>query len=256
MTKRANTKFLRSHEIDTSDNIVHLKNKKRKSNTGVSNLQLREIHPLTKNQGKVFDVYNNTDNHIILSGYPGVGKSFLALYLAFNDILYGNKNYERIIIIKSLVKSRECGHLPGDISDKQDPFFSCYYDICGDLFGRGDAAEILLKKEILSFENTSFLRGLTFNNCIVFVDEFQNSNFQELDTISCRLGTNSRFIFSGDLKQTDLLYSRNDVSGYVPFMKILENMDEVDVVHFEADDIVRSSFVKNYIIQKVNIGLI
>ena len=255
IAKKANTKFLRTHEIDEAENVSFIRKQKRKPTTGISNLQLKEIHPLTDTQGKVFDLYNNTDQQLVLSGYPGSGKSFMALYLALNDVLYGENGYERIIVLKSLVSSRGIGFLPGSVEEKQDPYFSAYHDICNELFGRGDAAEILLKKDVIQFENTSFLRGVTFNNCVVVVDEFQNANFQELDTVAGRKGKNCRMIFCGDKYQTDLLYSKNDVSGYDNFFKILNNMDEVNIVGFGIDDIVRSGFVKNYIIQKIKLGL-
>lgn len=247
--KKANSKFLKSHEIDEADNVSFIKKGKKKPNAGLSNLQLKEIHPLTENQGHVFEKFKN--NNLVLSGYPGVGKSFLALYLALNEIIYGDGGYYKIIIIKSLVKSRECGHLPGSISEKQEPFFGAYYEIFSELFGRGDATEILLKKDIIQFENTSFLRGITFNNSIIIVDEFQNANFQELDTIAGRVGNNTKIIFCGDLNQTDLIYSKNDVSGYSKFVNILKNMSEIDMIEFNSDDIVRSGFVKSYIIEKM-----
>ncbi len=255
MSKKANTRFLKGNEIDTADNVSFIRKQKRKTTTGISNLQLKEIHPLTETQGKVFDLYHNTDQQLVLTGYPGTGKSFIALYLALNDVLYGENGYEKIIVLKSLVQGRQMGHLPGSVEEKQDPYFSAYHEICNELFGRGDAAEILLKKDILQFENTSFLRGVTFNNAIVIVDEVQNANFQEADTIASRKGNNCRMLFCGDKYQTDLLYSKNDVSGYDNFFRILSNMKEVDIVSFGIDEIVRSGFVKSYIIEKVKLGL-
>lgn len=253
IAKKANTKFLRGHEIDEADNVSFIRKAKRKPNTGISTLQLKEIHPLTETQGKVFDLYNNTEQQLVLTGFPGVGKSYLALYLALNDLLYGDRGYEKIIIVRSLVKGREIGHLPGSVSEKQDPFFAPYYDICNDLFNRGDATEILIKKDLIQFENTSFLRGLTFNNCIVIIDEMQNENFQGLETILCRNGRNCRMLFCGDKAQTDLLYSKHDVSGHDKFLSILENMEEVDIVRFCVDDIVRSKLIKSYIIEKMKV---
>lgn len=249
--KKANTKFLKSYEIDSMDNISMIRKSKKKPNTGISNLNLKEIHPLTENQEKVFDVYQNTNKQLVLDGYPGVGKSYLAVYLALNDLLYGDNGYERLIIIRSLIKGREIGHLPGNISEKQDPFFMPYHDICNDLFNRGDASEILIKKDLLQFENTSFLRGVTFNNCVVIIDEAQNENFHGLDTIFCRQGKNCRMIFCGDAMQTDLLYSKNDVSGHTKFLNILKNLDDVEIVNFYVDDIVRSPLIKSYIIEKM-----
>ncbi len=255
MAKKANTKFLRGHEIDDADRVSFIRKSKRKPNTGISNLQLKEIHPLTENQGKVFNAYKHTDKHLVLTGCPGSGKSFLSIYLALSDLIYGDTNYNKIVIIRGMSSSKNVGFLPGTILEKQEPFFAAYYEILYELFGRGDAAEILLKRDIIQFENTGFLRGVTFNNAIVIVDEFQSANFHELDTVITRIADSSRIIFCGDYSQNDLIYNRNDVSGYNEFMKILSNMNEFDITNFTVDDIVRGGMIKSYIIEKMKLGL-
>jgi len=255
MSKKLNSKYLKSNEIESMENVSFIRKQKRKPNTALSNLQLKEIHPLTENQGKVFNAYKHTDKHLILTGCAGSGKSFISLALALQDLFYGDNGYEKIIIIRSLSPGKLVGFLPGGIGEKQEPYFAPYYEMLYELFSRGDAAEILLKRDIIQFENTAFLRGITFNNAIVIVDEFQSANFHELDTIASRLGNNSRILFCGDHAQSDLIYNRNDVSGYPEFMKILSNMNEVDITNFQVEDIVRSGFVKNYIIEKMKLGL-
>jgi len=161
----------------------------------------------------------------------------------------------KIIIIRGMSSSKAVGFLPGTILEKQEPFFAAYYEILYELFGRGDAAEILLKRDIIQFENTAFLRGVTFNNAIIIVDEFQSANFHELDTVITRVADSSRIIFCGDYSQNDLIYNRNDVSGYNEFMKILSNMNEFDVTNFTVDDIVRGGMIRSYIIEKIKLGL-
>lgn len=247
--KKANTKFLRGVEIDNVDNVSMIRKSKRKAQNGYSQFDLKDVHPLTENQGKVFKAYQEGKN-IICSGFPGCGKTFLALYLALNDMMYGDNDIDKIIIIRSLVKTREIGHLPGTVEEKSGPFEAPYSAICNELFGRGDAYSILKKKDMISFENTSFLRGISFNNAIIIVDEMENCNFHELDTIAGRIGKNCRLILAGDINQTDLISSNRDVSGFDKFFKIAAIMEKFSIIEFEVGDIVRSGFVYDYIIAK------
>lgn len=249
--KKASSKFLRGSELDymENSNITSIrKNTKRKPQNNIGQLNLKEIHPMTHNQDRVFSAYKEGKN-VICSGFAGCGKTFLAMYLALNEIFYEDNGYEKIIIIRSLVKSREIGHLPGSVDEKGAPFEAPYQAICNELFGRGDAYEILKKKDVIQFENTSFLRGITFNNCIIIVEEVENFSFHECDTVISRYGHNCRMIFTGDMAQTDLLYTK-EKSGFDTFMRIASIMDSFDIVEFEIDDVVRSGVVKEYLIAK------
>ena len=104
------------------------------------------------------------------------------------------------------------------------------------------------------FLSTSFLRGLTFDNSIIIVDECQNLNFHELDTITTRVGQDSKIIFCGDFSQTDLV-KQNEKNGLHDFLRILMEMQEFNCVEFNIGDIVRSGFVRNYLIQKTKLGM-
>ena len=104
------------------------------------------------------------------------------------------------------------------------------------------------------FLSTSFLRGLTFDNSIIIVDECQNLNFHELDTIITRVGQNSRILFCGDFDQSDLQRT-NEKNGLHNFLRILEQMEEFNCTEFNIGDIVRSGFVRNYLIQKTKLGM-
>lgn len=225
------------------------KGKRRQS---IQHFQPRSIRPLTDNQKKTFDLYEK--NNLVLHGVAGTGKSFVALYLAFHDLLAKNSQYDKIIIIRSVVPSRDIGFLPGSVQEKASAYEEPYRIIASDIFGRGDAYGILKQRGQLEFLTTSFLRGSTLSNCLVIVDEFQNCNFQELDTIVTRMGDNSKLIFCGDYRQSDLdKYKERE--GMKTFLSILQQMQEFEFVEFGINDIVRSGLCASYILAKTNSGL-
>jgi phosphate starvation-inducible PhoH-like protein len=224
----------------------------KKKNTQQHLFELRSIKPLTANQQITFDAYNEGFN-LMLHGYAGTGKSYISLYLALRQLLTTTSVYDRIILIRSVVPSRDMGFLPGSIKEKTRVFEEPYKEICDDLFGRGDGYEILKMKNLVEFTTTSFLRGTTFNNSIVIVDECANLTFQEIDTVMTRIGNNSRVIFCGDYRQTDL-NKGHEKEGITQFMQITRRINTFKHVEFEKQDIVRSNLVKDYIIQKTEMG--
>ena len=217
----------------------------RKSKTlAGAGLTLEEIEPLTKNQVRVFESQQN----LVLHGVAGTGKTFISCYLAFDDMV---KNlYDRLIIIRSAVSTRDIGFLPGTEKEKASVYEEPYKDICIELFGRGDAYEVLKNKNLVHFMTTSYVRGVTLRNAVVIIDECQNMSFHELDSIITRVGENCRIIFCGDFRQSDL-----PKNGLKDFIRIVKVMDEFDFIDFEIKDIVRSDFVKNYITAKTTLGL-
>jgi phosphate starvation-inducible protein PhoH and related proteins len=210
--------------------------------------KLQHISPKTKNQEKAFREFSKGQN-LLVHGYPGTGKSFLSLYLALNEI-ESFKTYSKIILVRSVVPSRDIGYLPGSIKEKSRIYESPYVSICNELYGRGDAYDILTNKGIIEFHTSSFMRGMTFNDAIIIVDEAQNATEQELLTICTRIGDNSRLIVSGDLVQNDLHYKKTDITGLPDIMNILKRIDSVSHIEFDAEDIVRSGFVKQFILAK------
>ena len=167
-----------------------------------------------------------------------------------------NISYRKVFIVRSVVPTRDMGFLPGSQKDKMKVYEAPYYDIASKLFQRGDAYEILKQKNNVEFISTSFLRGSTFDDCIILVDEVQNMSDQELHTVMTRVGENCKIIFCGDVKQDDLTSERKkEMSGLRTFMKVIERMDEFDFIEFEVSDIVRSELVKAYIIERDNQGL-
>ena len=253
LNKRVNTKFLKSREIDDMENISFIKKQKRKPTTaGISNLQLKEINPLTETQEKVFEAFAD-DKNIVCAGSAGTGKTFLLFYLCLQEMIYGQE-YDKIIVFRSSVPTRNIGFLPGDEKEKMAAYEQPYKGICGDLFGRSDAYEILKKKDLIEFQSTSFVRGNTFDNCLIIVEECQDMNLHEISTIVTRCGKNTKIFFSGDFKQCDL-DGRREISGFNDFLKISSMMDSFDIVEFGLEDIVRSGLVKEFLIAKERLGL-
>ena len=211
-----------------------------------NHFNLKKIHPLTPTQDIVFQEFRQEKN-LLLHGVAGTGKTFISLYLALNDILTNKSNYDKVIILRSVVPSRDIGFLPGSIKEKTEIYEEPYKIICDDLFQRGDGYDILRMRRMIEFSTTSFLRGMTFRNAIIIVDEMQNMSYQELSTVITRIGDNCRIILCGDYKQSDLL-RENEKNGIVHFMNILKMMKEFSFIEFNFSDIVRSELVKNFII--------
>jgi len=209
---------------------------------------LKVIEPLTKSQEKVFKAYEK-NNHLCLSGCAGTGKTFLAMYLAFQDIMSGKSKAEKIIIVRSIVPTRDIGFLPGDRAEKESTYLYPYIAICAELFGDPMAWNKLVAKKQVEFLTTSFVRGITLRDSIVIIDEMQNLTFHELDSIITRLGENCRLIMCGDYYQTDL-ERKNDKSGILEFMEIIEQMKYFYCIEFGWQDIVRSGLVRDYIMTK------
>ena len=213
---------------------------------------LLTFQPITENQQKTYDAYKD-DKHLLLHGIAGTGKTFLSLYVALEEVLDPSTVYEDVFIVRSVVSTRDIGFLPGDEQEKVSIYEAPYRSICRELFGIKDSYDALKQQNNVKFMSTSFIRGITINNAVVIVDECQNLNFHELDSIITRIGKNSKIIFCGDYTQTDLTRD-NDKRGIVNFMKILKSIKEFETIEFGIDDIVRSDFLKSYIIAKYKFG--
>jgi len=228
--------------------------KRRKSNDKQGNLFLKSILPLTDSQKDAFESYYEKAN-LLLHGCPGTGKTFIGLYLALESILVKNE-YKKLIIIRSAVPSRQIGFMPGNEKEKIKHYEVPYENIVGTLLNRDDGYSVLKSKNFIEFTTTSFLRGTTFDNSVILVDEIQNMSSIELHTIITRVGENSRIIFCGDIKQDDLTSERyHEESGIEPFLDIIEEMKEFEFVEFDIPDIVRSTLLKSYIIARNKLGL-
>lgn len=211
------------------------------------NFNLKHVDPLTVNQERTFDEWED-DQNLLLVGTAGTGKSFLSTYLAMRSIL-NDKDHQKLAIIRSVVPTRDMGFLPGSNKEKSKVYEAPYYAIFSELFGRGDAYDYLKNKGVVEFMTTSFVRGITINDCVILVDEFQNMTPSELHSVFTRIGKNCRVIFAGDIKQNDL-NPRKEESGFKDFFKVIDKMRDFSVIEFTREDIVRSSIVKQYIIAR------
>ena len=219
---------------------------------------LVDIEPLTENQKRLFKSYEE-GKHLVAYGVAGTGKTFITLYNALNDVLSTDTPYDKIYLVRSLVSTREIGFLPGDHEDKSYLFQVPYKNMVKYMFQMPSDADFemlygnLKAQETIKFWSTSFIRGTTLDNAIVIVDEFQNLNFHELDSIITRVGENTKIMFCVDATQTDLVKT-NERNGIVDFMRILRAMPSFDVIEFDIEDIVRSGLVREYIVAKIETG--
>jgi phosphate starvation-inducible protein PhoH len=214
--------------------------------------ELQDAEPLNGKQHEFFANYAGGKSQV-LAGSAGTGKTFMTLFKAFEEILKAKVNYRRIVIIRSAVATRDIGHLPGTLEEKQAIYEIPYVGICNELFGRGDAYALMKKNGIIDFMLTSYVRGITLDETIVIVDEFQNLTAHEADSIVTRLGKGSKIIFCGDTCQTD--FTRNNEKDIDKFIAVVNRMPQwFDINEFESGDIVRSGIVKEYIKTKERMG--
>tara|TARA_B100000073_G_scaffold344747_1_gene352219 strand:- start:234 stop:944 length:711 start_codon:yes stop_codon:yes gene_type:complete len=230
-----------------------------KKSKEINHNSLTTIKGITDSQKVVFDTWKKGKNQFLF-GSAGTGKTFISLYLALNDIFDLKKPYDKVVLVRSLIPTREIGFLPGDEEDKAALYQVPYQNMVQFMFEMPNEQSFnnlydrLKGQGSLYFLSTSFLRGLTFDNAIIIVDECQNMNFHELDTIITRVGQDSKIVFCGDFDQTDLV-KQNERNGLHDFMRILEEMDEFNVTEFTLGDIVRSGFVRSYLINKTKLGI-
>ena len=231
---------------------------KTKRRTPINSSKMVPIEPLTENQGKLFQAWDE-GKHLFVYGAAGTGKTFCALYKALYDCLKEVPSYENVYIVRSLVATREIGFLPGDHEDKSSLYQIPYKNMVKYMFEMGTDGEFetlytsLKAQETIKFWSTSFLRGVTLDNAVIIIDEMQNLNFHELDSIITRVGENTRIVFCGDAMQSDLVRDK-EKNGIHDFMRIIEVMEEdFTMIEMGVDDICRSGLVRNYLIAKHSI---
>ena len=230
-----------------------------KKNKEINHNSITTIKPITDNQKVVFESWKKGMNQFLF-GSAGTGKTFVSLYLALQSVFDLKTKFDKVVLVRSLIPTREIGFLPGDEEDKAALYQVPYQNMVQFMFEMPNEQQFntlydrLKGQGSLYFLSTSFLRGLTFDNSIIIVDECQNLNFHELDTIITRVGQDSKILFCGDFDQTDLL-KQNEKNGLHDFLRILEEMEEFNVTEFTLGDIVRSGFVRSYLINKTKLGI-
>lgn len=209
---------------------------------------LKTFEALTPNQDKFFEMYRGGGYFIGLFGSPGVGKTFLALYRALEEVLSKDNPFKQIVVVRSMVQLREIGHLPGSLEEKQEIYELPYKEVCQTLFGRADAWDRLKEQGYARFISTTAIRGISIDDSIIIVDECQNMNWSEVNTVMSRVGHRSKIIWCGDYKQSDLIKSAKDQTAFHDFRRVATAMSAFQEVYFTPDDIVRSSLVKQWIV--------
>lgn len=215
---------------------------------------LKTFQPLTDNQKKFFEAYKRGDYFVALLGSPGVGKTFLAVYKALEEVLDKSNPFKQVVVVRSAVQVRDQGYVPGDLNEKMEMYEVPYKEICQTLFDRNDAWDRLKEQHYARFISTSAIRGISIDEAIIIVDECQSMSWHELSSIITRVGHRSKIIFVGDLKQNDLIKNKNDVSGLANFLEVARHMNEFTQIIFTPEDIVRSSLVKSWIISCEKLG--
>jgi predicted ribonuclease YlaK len=249
----------KSAGIGTSPVPFGMSNKQMKRKKPINLDYMRVIDPLTDNQERLFDAYDDGKN-VVAYGAAGTGKTFITLYNALQDVLNEKSPYEKIYIVRSLVATREIGFLPGDHEDKSSLYQIPYKNMVKYMFEMPTDNDFemlygnLKNQGTISFWSTSFIRGTTLDNAVIIVDEFQNLNFHELDSIITRVGENTKIMFCGDATQSDLVKT-NEKNGIIDFMRILHQMPSMELIEFGLEDIVRSGLCKEYLVAKAELGM-
>ena len=259
MPRKKSSNSVKSGIGSTSPVPFGMSNRVMKRKKPINTDMMREIEPLTDNQKSLFSSYESGKN-LVAYGAAGTGKTFITLYNALCDVLDPSSPYDKIYIVRSLVATREIGFLPGDHEDKSYLYQIPYKNMVKYMFEMPSEADFemlygnLKAQETIGFWSTSFIRGTTLDRAIIIVDEFQNLNFHELDSIITRIGTDSKIMFCGDATQTDLI-KQNERNGIHDFMNILRIMPSVDIIEFGVEDIVRSGLCKEYLLSKLELNL-
>ena len=237
---------------------VNINGKKNRTNNGnkgngmVRFDDLTEIEPFTTNQELAFQAWDDGYN-LVLAGCAGTGKTFLAMYFALEDVLDPDTFYDEVVIVRSMVPTRDMGFLPGTKQEKEEAYTAPYLAICEQLFEDKNSYNKATIQNKIRFESTSFIRGTTWDNCIIVVDEMQNLNFHELDSVITRVGENTKIIFCGDYRQSDFKFD-DEKQGIHKFLAIAEQLRKFKVITFDWEDIVRSDFVRDYLMTKEMLG--
>jgi phosphate starvation-inducible protein PhoH len=220
--------------------------KKQTDQPPIPQATLASIKPITINQSKVFKLWS-TGQHLLIHGYAGTGKSFLALYLGLRDV--EGKVFKRMVIVRSAVPSRNQGFLPGNDKEKAAIYELPYAAIVDHLYGKAGSYNRLKENKTIDFTTTSYLRGLTIDDSVIVLDEVQNMTDAEVNTVMTRVGQGSRVIILGDFRQTDL-NTKVERSCIQKLMDTVSRINSFSSIEMSPNDIVRSGLVKEWILAR------
>ena len=238
---------------------VGLTTRQAKRKKPLSSEYLVDIDPLTDNQKLLFKYYDEGKN-IFAHGVPGSGKTFCLLYKALKEVLDERTPYDTVYIVRSIVSTRDVGFLPGMLEEKIGIYEIPYKNMVKDIFRMPSDVDFdmlygnLKSQKIIDFMSTSFLRGITLDNCIIIVDEAQNLSAHESFSIISRCGEDTKIMFAGDIEQSDLV-KMSEKTGIIDFVRVINAMPSFEKIEFDVDDIVRSGLVREFVIAKKSLGL-
>lgn len=238
---------------------VGLTTRQAKRKKPLSSEYLVDIDPLTDNQKLLFDHYDKGKN-IFAHGVPGSGKTFCLLYKALKEVLDERTPYDTVYIVRSIVSTRDVGFLPGMLEEKIGIYEIPYKNMVKDIFRMPSDVDFdmlygnLKAQNTISFWCTSFIRGITLDNCIIIVDEAQNLSAHESFSIISRCGEDTKIMFAGDIEQSDLV-KMSEKTGIIDFVRVINAMPSFEKIEFDVDDIVRSGLVREFVIAKKSLGL-
>lgn len=202
---------------------------------------MKEIAPRTETQEEYLDTIE--DNIVTFGlGPAGTGKTYLAMYEALCH-LWNKKDtgINKIVLTRPVVEAGEkLGFLPGVLEEKMDPYMRPLYDSMNDIVGI-EAARDKIAKGVIEIAPVAYMRGRTFHNCFVILDEAQNCTYDQIKMVLTRLGDNVKLVISGDSSQSDL----NGKSGLAKIVERLRETEDVGVTVFKAQDVARSKIVKD-----------
>ena len=202
----------------------------------------KSIVPRGNNQRSYIKSINQNDINFGI-GPAGTGKTYLAVASAVDALL--KERVDRIILMRPAVEAGEkLGFLPGDLSQKVDPYLRPLYDALYEMLGI-ERTEKYLEKGIVEIAPLAYMRGRTLNNSFIIVDESQNTTKEQMKMILTRMGFGSYLLINGDLTQIDL--PKNIESGLAHAVRVVNDTEDIGVVNFDSKDIVRHPLVRKII---------
>ncbi|MDA7542142.1 PhoH family protein [Gammaproteobacteria bacterium] len=212
----------------------------------ISEIQIKTPKKIIRPRGKNQQDYIKNINKYELNfgiGPAGTGKTYLAVAAAVDAFL--NDKVQRIILIRPAVEAGEkLGFLPGDLSQKVDPYLRPLYDALYEMFGIERVTK-LIEKEAIEVAPLAYLRGRTLNNSFIIMDESQNTTVDQMKMVLTRMGFGSHAVINGDLTQVDLPKHIN--SGLEHVIQVLEKTSGIGMTHFSSQDVVRHPLVRKIV---------